>query len=262
MSGGQMVARELERTAGYRCVTREDLTATVNSHGELASRVTASIEKATHAYEQFSTLRRPYKALVRLALLECTREGDVAYLGYSGQLLIPGRIRFARVRLEASVELRTRMTSERLGLSEEQAREHIRSADEDRVRWGRFLYGRDIRDARLYDLCINMDRLSVATVCGVLVDLAGRPEFQPTAESQQALEDLWLATRVEAALAVHPGAGDLELGARVAHGQVMLEGPYLEDPQIGLVLETARAVPGVKSVEYRPGYVPALDFTW
>jgi len=260
MAGAELVGRALAETAGFRCLTREDLVGAVNCHGELATRVTASIEGATRYYLRFSELRRPYKILMRQALLEFAGQPDVAYLGYSGHLLVPGIGHFAKARLEASLALRLRFTRERLGLAEEAARDYIRQADEERVRWGRFMYGRDIRDIGQYDLCINMDRLSTAAVVAMLVDLVRQPDFQPTADSRAAFADLLLATKVEAQLILDPELSTLEIGAAAKGGVVTLEGPWLEEPQRARVVEIARAVPGVQEATYEPGCVAAGGF--
>ena len=49
MSGGQMIGQCLSDHLGFRYVTREVLTAAVNAHGDLASRVVASLERASRA---------------------------------------------------------------------------------------------------------------------------------------------------------------------------------------------------------------------
>jgi hypothetical protein len=260
MSGGEIVARELADSGGFHCLTREDLVQAVNRHGELASRVTAFIEGVTRHYLRFSELRRPYKILMRRALLDFAARHNVAYLGYSGHLLVPRIGHFAKARLEASLELRLRLTRERLEISEEEAREHIRLADEERVRWGRFMYGRDIRDITQYDLCITMDRLSTAAVVALLVQLVQQPDFQPTPGSLEALADLTLATEVEARLVLDPRLSQLEIGASAKRGHVALEGPWLDDPELAYVLDSVRAVPGVADVGYEPGCVAAPGF--
>jgi cytidylate kinase len=260
MSGGQIVAQTLSESLGLRCVSREDLVSEINAHGELARRVTDSLEHAHLAYEQFSRLRRPYKTLMRRELLTHARQEEMlVYLGYSGSLLLPPVRHFARIRLEASPELRAKMTAERLALNAEEAMDYIRRADEERVRWGRFMYGRDIRDPKLYDLTVSMDRLTVPGVCAILADLTRHPDFQPDAESLTFVQDLWLATEVEAALATDPELRALEVAARAVGGQVVLEGPYLEERELGALLERARAVPGVAGVEFRPGYFPDFE---
>jgi hypothetical protein len=259
-SGGQLISQCLSE-AGWRCLTREDLIAVVNTHGELATRVTASIQKAPQDYGAFSALRRPYKILTQLALLEFALQGDVAYFGYSGHLLLPGIPHAVRVRILAPVELRVRLTMDREKLTDGEARERIRQQDEERGRWTRFMYGKSLRDPAQFDLCINLERVSFATACVLLEFAAKQEEFQATPASMAVLESRHLCARVLAALVTDPRTSEIEVGARTEDGRIVLEGPYLAEAERSILLEIAGAVPGAAGVEYREGYAPAFDMT-
>jgi hypothetical protein len=261
MSGGQIIAKCLTH-AGFRCVTREDLVASVNEHGELANRITRSVEKAAQDYDSFSALRRPYKILMRRALLEYAMRGDLAYFGYSGHLLVEGISHFVRVRLLAPIDLRIKTTMDRLRCNEKEAEDHIRQVDEERTRWARFMYGKNIRDPRLYDLCINMEKLSFPGVCSLLVRVFDEKEFQPTGESIAALGRLDLASRIEAALVTDPRTHQHEVSAIIGEDESRLEGPYLDDDQLAVVMEVAQSVDGARDLRYVPGYAPSVGFSF
>jgi hypothetical protein len=260
-SGGILISKCLAES-GWKCLTREDLIAAVNTHGELANRVTASIEKAAHDYGKFSALRRPYKILTQLALLEYAIQGNVAYFGYSGHLLLPGIPHAVRVRILAPVDLRVRLMRDREeGLTEEEARERIRQQDDERSRWTRFMYGKNLRDPALFDLCINLERVSFETACSMLEHAAQQKEFRPTLKSMAVLHSRYLCAQILAALVTNPQTSELEVGATADNGHVVLEGPYLADPHRSTVLDIARTVPAVTEVEYREGYAPPFDMT-
>jgi hypothetical protein len=261
MSGGTLIGQCLVRNLGCPYASREELMALVNTHGEIANRVMASIGKAARDYRAFSELRRPYKILMRLALLEYARRGNLAYFGYSGHLLLPPVNHFIRVRLNAPLRLRMKTTMERLNLSEKEAMEYIERVDEERTRWARFMYGADIRDPRLYDVCVNLRRLSIHGACELLAAVTRQPEFQATPESLAQVEDLYLATRVEAALVTREATCDFEVAATATGGRIVLEGPYLEASDLDRVLGAARSVEGVEAVEYKPGYAPSVDYS-
>jgi hypothetical protein len=253
-SGGQIMSECLSRNAGIRCITREELVAYVNSHGEVATKVTACIAKAAQNYAQFSALRRPYKILMRLALLREIRQGDLAYFGYSGHLLLPEIPHAVKVRLVASMEMRIKLLQTRTKCTEGEARETIRQVDEERTRWTRFMYGKSLRDPEFFDLCLNLERLSFPEACCLLVHAARSSDFQATPQSLSAVEDHYLATQVLADLVTDARTYELELAATAESGEVFVEGPYLEAPLVSLVKEVAGAVTGVKSVRYVEGY--------
>jgi hypothetical protein len=244
---------------GWRCLTREDLVAVVNAHGELATRITKSIDTAVHDYGKFTALRRPYKILTLTALLDYAMQGDVAYFGYSGHLLLQRIPHALRVRILAPVERRVALLRDREELSQEQARERIRQVDEDRRRWTRFMYGRSLRDPELFDLSINLDCVSFSTACSILMHTAQREEFTPTEESLAELRDRHTGARVLAALVIDPRTSEIEIDAVARDGRVVITGAYLEASVRDVVLEVAAEVEGVTDVQYQEGYAESFD---
>jgi Cytidylate kinase-like family/BON domain len=260
MSGGQSLARCLADQLGARCVSREDLVALLDAHGEHAKKILATLDRATRAYDQFSQLRRPYLILMRVGLLEFIREGNVIYHGHAGHILVGGLPCCLRVRVNAPMSLRTRNAVERLGLSEDEAKEAVLQEDAERLRWARFMYGRDIRDPALYDITFSLDRLPLGAICTMIVAGLGDAAFQPTDEARTTIENVYLATRVEAALVTHPDTRALEIGAQARDGHVLLQGPYQEPVGLERVVRVAAGVPGVVDVEYEPGCPSSFEF--
>jgi two-component system response regulator CpxR len=259
MSGVRLLVDCLRERTGIRCISREDLEKIVNRQGELATRVLEKLAKATSAYDQFSELRWPYMVLMREALLEEIRADNVVYHGYSGHLLLPILRHFVRVRIEAPFELRFKMTMKRLGCDETTARDYIIEADDHRVKWARFMYGQDIRNTLLYDLHLNQERVTIETACGILEHIMAAEDFQASAESQDEVERLHLAVRVEVALVTDPRTQAFEISAAAQNDGIRLTGPYLEDSELATVKEIALAVAGVEKVQYSPGYVSKLE---
>ncbi len=259
MSGGQALARRLAERLSYRYLRREDLIRAVDSCGDHARKVRESLDRATKAYQQFSDLRRPFLILMRSALLGFIRDGNVVYDGYASHLLLVGVPGCMHVRVIAPMAQRVQSAMSRLGLGEAEAKEAVQREDEERVRWARFMYGRDLRDVSLYDACLSLDRLSVEAACSMIAASLAFDVFQPTPESARALEDLELATRVEAALVCDTRTFGYEIGAKAQGGRVHLEGPYVEDHEHELILEVARTVVGVTEVEYEPGCAGPFD---
>ena len=259
MSGVHLLVDCLCERTGIRRVSHEDLDELVNQHGELAKQVLEKLEKATSAYEQFSDLRWPYLVLMRNALLEEIRQDQPVYHGYSGHLLLPPIRHFVRVRIEAPLELRVTMTMKRLDCDEKTARDYITEADEHRVRWARFMFGRDIRNTLLYDLTLNLGHMTLGAACSILECILSQRDFEATPDSSAEVERLYLASRVEVALVTDPRTRTLQISAAVQNGDVRLVGPYLEKGDLAVVQEIAGRVLGVDNVFYTPGYAPSLE---
>ena len=259
MSGVHLLVDCLKERTGIRCISREVLQEEVNRHGELAKRILERLDKATSAYDQFSELRWPYLVLMRNALLDEIRRDNVVYHGYSGQFLLPPIRHFVRVRIEAPLELRVTMTMKRLGCDEKSAREHISEADDYRVKWARFMYGRDIRNTLLYDLTLNLGHMTLKAARGILACVMSEEDFQASSKSQDEAERLYLATNVEVALITDPRTQSLEINAAVQDDGVNLIGPYLEERELSAVKEVAGGVAGVNNVRYSPGYATGIE---
>jgi cytidylate kinase len=260
MSGGRAIGECLARHEGIRYLTREDLLASVNRHGDIASRVTSRIARAVEAYDEFSRLRRPYRILMKRALLEYTMQGPLAYFGSSGHMLLDRIPHFVRIRLLAPFAVRIAGTRKRLGYSEEDAREYVRREDAERLHWAQLMYGRDIRAPELYDFCLNLERIPAEGTCLMLRHIMQLPDFQPTPESVSMLEDDLAATRALATLVLDPRTLELEMSATVKSGRLRLVGPYLPENELATVRSVAASAPGVQQVDYEPGYAPAFEY--
>lgn len=258
-SDGEEVARCLAGRLGVPCISRADLVREVDRKGAYAQRVVASLSRASHAYQQFSRDRRVFIVLMRRALLEMVRDHDLVYHGHACHFLVPDLPCSITVRVNAPEALRVQRAAERHQLSTEEARDIVRREDRERVRWARFMYGKDLRDPTLYDICICLGCLPRAPVCSMLATLVTDPELEPTSEQRERLEDIYLATSVEETLVLHPVTQELEVAALARGGAVRLVGPYLNPKAQSDVVAIAGSVPGVRSVSYEVGYAEAFE---
>lgn len=254
MSGAHLLVDCLKDRTGIQCISREDLEELVDHHGKLAKRVLEKLAHAASAYDQFSELRWPYLVLMRKAMLEEISQDNVIFHGYSGQFLLPVIRHFVRVRIDAPLEMRVTMTKERLACSEEEARKYITEADQSRIKWARFMFGKDIRNTLFYDINLNLGHMTMGAACSILESILREKDFQATAESRESVRKLHLAADIEVALVTDPRTEKYEINAEITDQGVRLIGPYLEDGKLETVLEITRAVPDAGEPCYTPGY--------
>ena len=79
---------------------------------------------------------------------------------------------------------------ERENFTRDEADMIIDKIDDERTKWSMKLYGIDIWDCRQYDLVMNIGRISVADATEIICRTITKETFQPTAESQQKIEQL------------------------------------------------------------------------
>ena len=86
---------------------------------------------------------------------------------------------------------------EREGISADKAWEIILRDDQERRKWALHLYGADTWDATFYDMVIHLKSITVDNAVSLILDALEFPCFQTTPESQQVVDNLVEATRME-----------------------------------------------------------------
>ena len=101
----------------------------------------------------------------------------------------------------------------------------------------------DWGDPSLYDLVISLEHIGIEQACDLVTSLVEQGDFEFLPERQAAMNDLALASRVRAALALNPFTSNLEVEVVASDGSVSVTGDLVE--QVEEVEQVARAVPGV-----------------
>jgi cytidylate kinase len=257
MSGGRALADCVATAISAPCVGRELVVEAAAKLGVTEAVLSQKLEKSPGLWERMTHERRAYVAALQSALAEHVVSGHLVYHGFADHLLLTGVPAVLRVRLIAPMAARVRAVMEQHRLTRDAAERYIGEVDEDRVRWARFIYGVDLREPAHYDLTLNLDVLTVASACAVVVDVAKRPEFTITREVTAQLASFALGCRVKVALAINPATRALDLEVTAQDGVVTLAGAIPETPMITHVStrserelrSVVEGVAGVKGVE-------------
>ena len=189
-SRGKDVAEKLARQLGYECVSREIILEASEQFNIPEIQLVHAIEDAPSILDRLTRGTERYVAYVRAALLKRVQNGDVVYHGFAGRLLLRDVSSVLRVRIIASIDDRIQEVVKRDGVSEDQARERIARADEERQKWARHLYDVDPRDVRLYDMVVQIGPMTIDDAVGTIELAARLPAFQTTPEVKKTLEEL------------------------------------------------------------------------
>jgi cytidylate kinase len=248
-SGGKMLAECLATRLGYRCIDRDVIVERAAAHGVSQEELRDALEKPPAFLERFSHKRYKYLALVQASLSEEVRTGRAIYHGLAGHLLLGGGRHILRTRIIAPMDFRIRMVHDRLNYDRSEAIAYIHKMDEQRRRWTRFLYGVDWGDPALYDLVLNLEHMALQTACEIISAAARQRCFEFTFSCQKALEDLALASKVKATLAITSATEDLEVEVTADGGAVTVNGKLSNLQQLVEVERIAKSVPGVTALE-------------
>ena len=86
------------------------------------------------------------------------------------------------------------------GLSQEKAEKELKRVEELRKRWSLDIYRMDETAPSVYDLVVDLSRITLEDAVGMIVTTSSRRKFKPMTYSVRCLKDLELASRVRVAL--------------------------------------------------------------
>ena len=244
-SGGAEIAKKVASSLSYRSVEREVLIEASRRYGIPEAKYEEVLEAQGHWWERWIESLRLYRITIQAAMCEVAQGGGVVYYGRAGQELFPGIKHVLKVLIVAPMEYRMQEVKARKGLDGENARHFLKEIDRVRTRRLRAVFNADWLDPVGYDLVLNSSRISTDSAARVIAELARREEFQPTAASERAFQDLTTTSRVQAALIISPKTRNIILNVRSDSGKVTVSG-ILADPD--LEKEIVRITKGVAGV--------------
>lgn len=249
MSGGKLIAEQLAQDLGYRSIDREVIVEKAAASGVSHNELRDAMEKPPTFLERFRHRKYLYLALIQAALAEEVRSGRAIYQGNAGHLLLKGGGPVFRVRIIAPMEFRIKMAQERLKFSREEAIDFIEGTDTGRRKWTQYLYGVDWTDSSLYDVVINLEKIDVRRASEAIGSMIRNQTcFHFDDKCRAIMNDLAIASRVKADLALNSATSHLEFDVTAKEGRVSIAGKI---PDVNLVSEVERvasAVPGADEI--------------
>lgn len=244
-SRGKEVAEKVAEKLGYECISRDVLIEASEEFNVPEMKLLHAIADAPSILDRFTFGKERYMAYIRAALLEHFQRDNVVYHGQAGHFFIKDVSHVLKVRIIAEMEDRIELVMQRDGIARDEAIHVLKGIDEGRSRWSLHLYGIDTHDPSLYDLVIHIKKLSSDDAADVICHAVGLGRFQATAESQQAIDDLLLAARVQASLIQrHPR---VNVTAKKGVVYVGLEGASPREEKE--IQDAVGQIPGVKRID-------------
>jgi len=249
-SRGKEIAEKVAQELGYECIARETLLEASEQFNIDEIRLVRAIHDAPSILDRFIYGKERYITYIQAALLRHVRKDNVVYHGLAGHFLLPGISHVLKVRIISDWDDRVALEMERENISEKEATRILRSDDEQRRKWSIRLYGIDTADPSLYDLVLNIKNLTADDAAGMICHTVRLKHYQTTPESQKAIDDLYLASEVKAALMdvkldIEVSADDgnvvVNTRAHIAHEEQLVN----EMKLIG------RRIPGVKDIQIK-----------
>ena len=252
---GDHIARALAERLDYRFLDNSTVIAEARKYGgEIEPNAPEIEEKQPTFWERLNEERRRHTTMVRSAVYGLARDDNLVVVGLGGVSLLRELNHVLKVLTVAPMDVRidrvSRMgTIERpLPVDRDQAARLVRRSDRQREGYLRYMFNIEWLDAQIHDVIINTGTLSMDTVVDALAHVAQRPELRATPESSDALENLALGSRVEAALVNNAGIWIHGLRVSADRGRVTITGEVITDDDRDVAEETAMTVEGARQV--------------
>lgn len=248
-SGGCDLAELVAGQLGCKVISREMLIEMAKDWGfDPKFWSDLSAKRMPRLWRKTTAQHRQYIHMIRSTLLEHAEEGSLVYHGNAGQFLLDHVPCVLRVKLIAPVEYRIKSAMEEHHLSRRDSIDWLKSVDENRARWIKFLYGSDGSDPTLYDLIINISRMKLETAAGLICATVEEDPFKLDDHSRDMIEDLVVQARVYAELSSSPRTSTLHIKVEVKDGVVQLTGNVETERVRHVVRDLVRGVKGVNSI--------------
>lgn len=199
-SRGKNVAEKLAQRLGYECLSRDILLEASDEFNIPEIKLVRALHDAPTVLERFNHGKERYVVYLRSSLLKHTRKDNVVYHGLAGHYFLQDISHVLKIRILANINDRVKEEMRRENISAEEARFILKKDDEERRKWGIKVYGVDTQDSKLYDMVLNISTMTVDDAVDILYETVRKTAFQTTPESQEKLENLALAARVQTAL--------------------------------------------------------------
>jgi cytidylate kinase len=234
---GKSVAEKLAKKLGYSCFSRDQIIENLDDFHLPEIKMVRGLNNTFSVLDRFPHGKKRFTTAMRSSILQIFLAGDVVYHGLVAHHFVRNISHVLKVRIIADTADRVAGEMAREKIAEEKALDILKKDDEERRKWGLFLYGIDVMDPETYNLTIRIGHLTEDDAVEIIAKAAGLPSFQETPESKAALADSAMAALVGRKLFDFPLAAVSAKNGRVTISlKVPEEQQHLIGDRIGQML--------------------------
>jgi len=252
-SGGLELADRLAERLGYATLSREEVIAeSAREFNVMEEFLRLKLDKTPSLWQKFTNEHQRHISFIQCALLQAVRKDNVIYHGHAGQFLLKDLPNVLKLRIEAPVDYRLRAVMAELGYDRDEAAAYIERVDDERRHWVKMVYNQDWCDPALYDLCVNLQNMSLDTICDLVEHAVGHDDFRTSDEARKQLNDAALRCSVTARLSADDkiwGSGH-QVDVIARDGVIYLRGSTRNEELREMIVRTVAEADGVS--ECRP----------
>jgi cytidylate kinase len=197
---GEKIAIQVAESMGYSFWGEKELLSVAKEMGFFSDLLIAEMEEKGPSWTKQLLSNQPKIALGRLqsVIYNAAMKGSGVFFGAGSQLLFRSFDCALHVLLVGSTEKRISLVMEENHLDKEAAEKVVVRSHHDKEEFYRFAYHEDWSNPTLYDLVLDIDKLSIDFILKTIVDAAKAHEKKPCRnDAEKTLEKLSLLLRVE-----------------------------------------------------------------
>jgi cytidylate kinase len=241
---GKSIAQKLAKKLGYTCISRDRIVDNLEEFHLPEIKLTRGLNDAFSILDRFPHGKKRFKTAIKSEILQHFTEGNIVYHGLVGHHFVRNISHVLKVRILADTDRRVKNEMARENIPEEQAQYILKNDDDERRKWGMFLYGIDITNAEDYNIILRIGHLSEDEAVDIIANAATLPSFQETIVSQTMLTDSATTALVARKLFDFPSAT-----VAVKNGSVKISLKVPEEQQQVIHTRINEMLTGVKGVK-------------
>ena len=222
----RIIAERIAARLGHDCMSREIILEASEQYNVPEIKLAKAIHESPTIFERLSNGKERYIAFFKASLLNKLKQGSIVYHGIVGHFFVQEIPHVLKVKILDNMESRVKEEMERDNVPENVARKRIAQEDRERYNWCSALYKMDTRDPELYNLVINLERISVDDCVDLICNVLEKEHFKETAEAEKILQDQALTATVKAAIA--PKYIDATVSSYEGNVTVRMEPPVVQ----------------------------------
>lgn len=229
-SRGEDISKKVAEKLGYECIGPELIQHACESLAFPYTKIHKALHDSPTLLEHIGSKKEQTLALFRAIFYEYMSRDNIVYHGLAGHIFLADIPNIIKVRILTDFDERVREAMHQGNLSYEKAKKKLNQKAKERERWTKYLYGKDNRDPRLYDLYLNLHCISIDAAVAIIIGTAQTLTNQYMEMTRKKLMDLALAAKTEARLLeVFP---EVEAVARDGEVFVSVTGSLLQEKLI------------------------------
>lgn len=199
-SHGDEIAKKVAEKLNYESISRRILLEASEEFNIEELKLTHAIHDAPSILDRLSLTKEKYISFIKSALLKHLQKDNVVYHGLAGHFFVKDVPHALKVRIISDMHERVKYDIDKFGGQPEQILTELYRDDQERRNWSRYLYGIDTEDISLYDLIINLHRVTINHAVEIICGTVKLDEFKTTSESQKILDNAVTISEIESAL--------------------------------------------------------------